>query len=79
MKRRRKKRKLNQRKPGKGRPKGTPSDTGDDLTGRKRRELNRLKTDMVGAEIYISRRAKWGTRKAGCRGEPVGENDNVLP
>ena len=38
------------KKPGKGRPKGTPSDTGDDLTGRKRRELNRLKTDMVGAE-----------------------------
>ena len=38
------------KKPGKGRPKGTPSDTGDDVTGRKRRELNRLKTDMVGAE-----------------------------
>ena len=38
------------KKPGKGRPKGIPSDAGDELTGRKRRELNRLKTDMVGAE-----------------------------
>ena len=38
------------KKPLKGRPKGTPSDTGDEVTGRKRRELNRLKTDMVGAE-----------------------------
>ena len=45
-----KKEEVKTKKPGKGRPKGMPSDAGDDLTGRKRRELNRLKTDMVGAE-----------------------------